>query len=132
MLNKLKALLEADTEIKDPADDVVDTFADIDPREIKSREDIRDMFLDDPQAQIIGAENDPRINEILEKIPVDDDGEEPISKKEAEELAESIIPMLNEAYESEGDAAVADRIAPNYREGSECEDCDNLDSITMF
>ena len=132
MLNKLKALLEADTEIKDPSDDAVDTFADIDPREIKTREDIRDMFLDDPQAQIVGAENDPRIIEILEKIPVDDDGEEPISKKEAEKLAESIIPVLNEAYESEGDAAVVDRIAPNYREGCDCEDYDDLDSLTMF
>lgn len=125
-------MLEADTEIKDPSDGVVDTFADIDPREIKSREDIRDMFLDDPQAQIVGAENDPRINDLLDKIPTDDDGEEPISKKEAEKLAESIIPVVNEAYESEGDVAINDRIAPDHREGCECEDCDDLDTLTMF
>jgi len=129
MLNKLKALLEADSEINEPSG-VVDTSADIDPRELKTREDIRDMFLDDPQAQIIGAENDPKINELIEKIPTDDDGEAPITKKEAEKLAESIIPALNEAYESEGDSAIVDRIGHRYDEDDLDES--DLDALTMF
>lgn len=52
--------------------------------------DVRDRMLDDPEAVIHGAEADPRINELLESIPEDDEGE-PLTAEDVKKLSEATL-----------------------------------------
>lgn len=52
--------------------------------------DVRDRMLDDPEAVIHGAESDPRINELLESIPEDDEGE-PLTAEDVKKLSEATL-----------------------------------------
>ena len=78
-------------------------------------DDLRDTFLDDPEAAVIGAENDPGISKFIESIPEDDELE-PLSNKDIEKIAA-------EAYEGEADSAIDDYISSgNYSEISEFDE----------
>lgn len=72
-------------------------------------DDLRDTFLDDPNAAVIGAENDPKINKFIESIPEDDELE-PLTNKDIEKLTAS-----TESYEDESDDEIDDYISSgNY------------------
>ena len=52
--------------------------------------DVRDRMLDDPEAVVHGAEADPKINELLESIPEDDEGE-PLTAEDVKKLSEATL-----------------------------------------
>lgn len=68
MITTLKAMLESDTEVIDNIcdDEMIADQAD--------KTNVRDMFLDDPNAAIIGAEDDPEVAKFVASIPEDEDG----------------------------------------------------------
>lgn len=87
--------------------------------------DVRDRMLDDPEAVVHGAEADPKINELLESIPEDDEGE-PITAEEINKLSEGAYDFdddiddvitsgdYNETYDGDFDTTF-----------NEYEDCSN-------
>lgn len=56
---------------------------------IGTDDDIRDAILDDPETVLAGAEDDPEIEKLVEKIPEYD---EEVTDKDLEKLEESYIP----------------------------------------
>lgn len=56
---------------------------------IGTDDDIRDAILDDPETVLAGAEDDPKIEKLVEKIPEYD---EEVTDKDLEKLEESYIP----------------------------------------
>lgn len=55
-------------------------------------DEIRDAFLDNPdKVAKFGAENDPKIEKLIEKIPETED-EDPMTRKELEECCDNYIP----------------------------------------
>lgn len=52
--------------------------------------DVRDRMLDDPEAVVHGAEADPKINDLLESIPEDDEGE-PLTAEDVKKLSEATL-----------------------------------------
>lgn len=103
MLTELRAMLEGHNDVVNPGADELDISG------ARTSDDVKDIFLDNPNAMVIGAETDPEITKFIEKIPVDEE-DRPLTAKEIEELEESVIPILNEAYESEGEPGITDRI----------------------
>lgn len=81
---------------------------------IDNNDELKDAFLDDPDAMTIGSENDPKIAEFIESIPEDDDAE-PVTNEDIKKITEGMTP-----YCSEGDGAITDRISSgNYSEYDE-------------
>lgn len=58
--------------------------------EASNDDDIRDMFLHDENMVVLGAENDPEINSLIEKIPPYKDYD-PEFAKEVESITESAL-----------------------------------------
>lgn len=86
MLTTLKATIQNDVEYKGALESALETL-------YENNDDVKSIFLDDPEAIVIGAENDPKIAELVENIP-DDASEETaeITDKDIEEIAENYIP----------------------------------------
>jgi hypothetical protein len=53
-------------------------------------QDIKDLFLDDVEVDIIGAENDPQVKELARSIPEYDDSDEDVMAQ-IESVAESLM-----------------------------------------
>ena len=88
MITTLKAMLESDTEVIDNIcdDEMIADQAD--------KTNVRDMFLDDPNAAIIGAEDDPEVAKFVASIPEDEDGKHAT----AEDIAK-ITESMDEYFE---------------------------------
>lgn len=96
-----------------------------------SGDNIKDIFLNDPDALAITAENDPEINDFISKIPEDSEGEE-LTDKDIDDIAESMIAEEASLIGSgEYDTSISDRITsggydPDYDEWansySSCDD----------
>lgn len=71
---------------------------------IDNNDDIKDVFLDDPEAMAIGGENDPKIAKFIESIPEDDEAE-PVTNEDIEKIEEACL------YCAEGEPAITDRIS---------------------
>ena len=84
MINTLKAMLESDTDAVDnvTTDDMLATHA--------NRISIRDMFLDDKEALVLGAEDDPEVAKFVESIPVDDEDAKPVTAEDVAKITESM------------------------------------------
>lgn len=80
MLEVLKEQLKTDT-----TSDLV--------MEAAAGSDIRDVFLDNLDTVVLGAENDPAINKLIDRIPEYDDID-PEFAKEVEALTESTLLVL--------------------------------------
>lgn len=89
MLTELRAMLAESTEV------IMDDDATLMLSAVKDENDyIKDAFLDDPDAIVIGGENDPMIKSFIEKIP-EDDATDPITNKDIDKIVESMIPETN-------------------------------------
>lgn len=89
MLTELRAMLAESTEV------IMDDDATLMLNAVKSENDyIKDAFLDDPDAIVIGGENDPTIKSFIEKIPEDDEID-PVTNKAIDKIVESMIPETN-------------------------------------
>lgn len=55
---------------------------------LESTLDIKDVFLDDPETALIGAEDDPEIEALVDKVPEYSD--DPDVKEDIESLTESV------------------------------------------
>jgi hypothetical protein len=53
-------------------------------------QDIKDLFLDDVQLAVLGAENDPEVKELVQSIPEYDDHDEDVIAQ-IESVAESLM-----------------------------------------
>lgn len=51
--------------------------------------DVKDLFLDDPETALIGAEEDPEIAQLVNTIPEYDDHDEE-TEREIEKLTENL------------------------------------------
>lgn len=56
---------------------------------INDEEDIKGAFLDDPEQLVDGAENDPEIARLVDKIPEDLEPEDEITEKDIAKVTES-------------------------------------------
>jgi hypothetical protein len=66
--------------------------------------DIRDMFLDDPEANTIGAENDPEVAKFVNSIP-EDDGMDELTSSDVDKIAEEAsydFDSVNESFITTG------------------------------
>lgn len=77
--------------------------------------DVKDMFLDDPDAIVIGAENDPEVAKFVDSIPVDDEDAKDATEADIKKIVESMDTYFNigEAYEGETDEAINGKTAEN-------------------
>jgi hypothetical protein len=62
---------------------------------LESTTSVKDAFLDDPEAALIGAENDPAIKDLINDIPGYESGDEE-AEKAIETLAESMTETVME------------------------------------
>lgn len=85
-------------------------------------DDIKDIFLDDPEAIVIGAEDDPKIEKIVDSIPedVDEDTKE-VTAKDIEDLVENYVPNSKLGYFvfNESDSCDCG--------DDDCDDCNDCD-----
>jgi len=95
MLTTLKAKMRNDVEFRTSLEAASEYIS-------ENIDDIKDIFLDDPDALIIGAENDPEIAKLVDSLPDDPDVEE-VTAKDIEDLVEGFIPetMLTESVTTE-------------------------------
>lgn len=95
MLTTLKAMMRNDVEFKSSLESSIDTV-------VENNDDIRSIFLDNPDAMVIGAENDPEIKKLVDSLP-DDVNEETndVTDKDIEDIIEGFVPMsmLTEAID---------------------------------
>ena len=106
--------------------------------------DVKDMFLDDPEALVLGAENDPEVAKFVESIPVDDEDAQEATEADVKKIVESMETYFSdlgdateEAYEGETDEAINDKITsetdfsafddPDTLEGCVKESDDDID-----
>ena len=82
--------------------------------EMDVTDDIKDEFLDDPEVMVIGAENDPKIAALIDKIPEDDDADEP-TEKDLDKIEEAM-------FDYESDDNIKDRITSEDEDFSEFDD----------
>lgn len=66
----------------------------------ESDEDIKDIFLDDKDVVVVGAENDPVITKLVNELPELDDTED-VSDEDIKEMLESYIPEHNLDYSTD-------------------------------
>lgn len=57
----------------------------------KGDESIKDAFLDDPEMQVIGAENDPEINKLIAMIPEYEGDGKDVDLKSLEESLDKVL-----------------------------------------
>ena len=85
MLDNLKREIRDDMNFGtalESAEDIIST----------DHEDIRDTFLDDTDAILIGSEDDPVIDKLIDKLPDTVEEDDPVTDSDIEELIESYIP----------------------------------------
>lgn len=58
---------------------------------LNNDDDIKSAFLDDPEQLIDGAEDDPEIAKLVEKIPEDIEPEDEVTEKDIAKVTESYI-----------------------------------------
>ena len=85
-------------------------------------DEVKNLFLDDPRAALVGAEDDPEIAKFVDSIPTDDPDANDATEKDVKDLVES-MDYFFESYDSESDSAIYDRITG---EGC-CKEFDELD-----
>ena len=61
--------------------------------ESSNDDNVRDMFLDDVDLAVLGAENDPEINSLIDKIPPYKDNDKNV-EKEIEAISESAMLVI--------------------------------------
>lgn len=86
MLENLKRHLYEENETSSALEAAAERLADDD-------EDIEDAFLDaeaDPDAVVVGAENDPEIAKLVDEIPADDDD---VTTTDVEKAIEAFVPI---------------------------------------
>lgn len=69
-------------------------------------DDIRDTMLDDPDAIIIGAENDPEIEKIVNSLPDTVIEDDEVTTKDIEKITEEYVPESaadDDSHESDDD-----------------------------
>ena len=86
-------------------------------------DDIRDTMLDDPDALVIGAEEDPQIEKLVNSLPDTVIEDDEITEKDIARIAEEYIP------ESilEADASAADEETSKDDDDSDDADDDDID-----
>ena len=82
-------------------------------------DEVKNLFLDDPRAALVGAEDDPEIAKFVDSIPTDDPDANDATEKDVKDLVES-MDYFFESYDSESDSAIYDRITG---EGCSKEGC---------
>jgi len=55
-------------------------------------EDIKDTMLNDPDALVMGAEDDPEIEKLVDKIPDTSFEDDEVTDSDIEKITESVIP----------------------------------------
>ena len=96
-------------------------------------DEVKNLFLDDPRAALVGAEDDPEIAKFVDSIPTDDPDANDATEKDVKDLVES-MDYFFESYDSESDSAIYDRITGEgcSKEGcaKEADELDEPDDLT--
>ena len=102
MLTTLKAKMRNEVEFKTSLESALEYVS-------ENGDDIKDVFLDDPDAMVIGAENDPDIAKLVDSLP-DDVNEEinEITEKDIEDIVEGFVPMSSLLEDVAGSAEDGD------------------------
>ena len=122
MLTTLKSMMRTDVEFKTSLESAMEVIS-------ESTDDIEDIFLNDTDAMVIGAENDPVIKKLVDAIPDDvNDETNEVTEKDIEELVENFVPMsvITEAKAEptvdDDNNPVMDSISGGAEDGSDGDD----------
>ena len=122
MLTTLKEIIRNDVEFGTSLESAMEHIS-------ESGDDIKDVFLDDPDAMVIGAENDPEIAKLVNSLP-DDVNEEvnDITEKDIADIVEGFVPMSFIPTMEDVDGSAEDGDPGDNDEDEPYEDMSDVDT----
>ena len=107
MLTTLKAKMRNDVEFGTSLEAASEYIS-------ENNDDIKDVFLDDFDALVIGAENDPEIAKLVDSLP-DDPDVEVVTASDIEKIEDLVEGFIPESVLTEG--SVTESIEDGYEDG---------------